>query len=97
VVEIADNDTLSVVVCDGIATVSWHVESCVNSSKDRVCLFRENCFNPLSPLAVQQTHSNKPDGVAKFVLKGISQGKYEFCFISNGTSHPLKKSHVFTV
>ena len=64
-IQIADSDSVSVSVSGGEATVSWHIESVANSSKDRIALFKEGVFNPLVPLAVQLTHSNKADGVAK--------------------------------
>lgn len=62
---IADNDSVTVAVAGTEATVSWHIESVPNSSKDRIGVFKEGVFNPLVPVAMQQTHSNKADGVAK--------------------------------
>jgi hypothetical protein len=72
-VTVADRDSVTVAVAGAEATVSWHIESVANSSKDRIALFKEGVFNPLVPVAMQLTHSNKADGVAK---------ARELCFVS---------------
>lgn len=100
---------------DGVAEVSWHIESVANRSHDRVALHREGDNNPLvrrakellllllffhfvqAPLAVQLTHSTKPEGVAKFSTKGIPTGSYQIWFIPNGTAVALKKSAPFKI
>ncbi len=47
VVEVPDKDALKASVSGDMVEVWWHVESCPNSSRDRVALFREGSVNPL--------------------------------------------------
>jgi len=78
--------------------VEWNIQSIDPSSKDRVGLFRAGEFNPLMPLSIQNTHCNKASGTLKFQLsQGLAPGSFQFVFMANGSSRPVKKSPSFVI